>query len=219
MLRLYGIPFSNFYNMVKLAMLEKGFDFEEVNARPNDFGDRPQDNPAGKIPMLECREGCLTETLPILEFLEDVSYDFPLLSQDRYSRAQMRQCCNFFTHYVESSAREHYSHLFFGADLDQSRIAPSLATAKRGMLAVERLSSRKPWLMGEFSLVDIVGFFTMQYTLTVAEKVWQWDIAADHPWLTDWYQAMRERPMVGVTLSDCDRALAALRQMQKMGQV
>ena len=31
MLKLYGFPLSNYYNMVKIALIEKGVDFEEVD--------------------------------------------------------------------------------------------------------------------------------------------------------------------------------------------
>ena len=30
MIKLHGVPVSNYYNMAKLAMLEKGIDFEEI---------------------------------------------------------------------------------------------------------------------------------------------------------------------------------------------
>ena len=34
-LKLYGMPLSNYYNMVKTILIEKGMDFEEVLVKPN----------------------------------------------------------------------------------------------------------------------------------------------------------------------------------------
>ena len=53
MLKLYGFPVSNYYNMVKLALLEKALPFEEV---PFVSGQTPQVlaiSPRGKVPVLE----------------------------------------------------------------------------------------------------------------------------------------------------------------------
>ena len=35
MIKLYGAPLSNYYNMVKVALLEKGLAFEEVLTPPS----------------------------------------------------------------------------------------------------------------------------------------------------------------------------------------
>ena len=34
-IKLYGMPLSNYYNMVKTVLLEKGMDFEEMLILPN----------------------------------------------------------------------------------------------------------------------------------------------------------------------------------------
>ena len=39
MIKLYGIGLSNYYNMVKLSLTEKGLDFEEVMAEPSQEAD------------------------------------------------------------------------------------------------------------------------------------------------------------------------------------
>ena len=35
MIKLYGFAVSNYYNMVKMALIEKGMEFEEVTVRPS----------------------------------------------------------------------------------------------------------------------------------------------------------------------------------------
>ena len=53
MYKLYGFRVSNYYNMVKLPLLEKGIDFEEVDTMPSADEDFLQKSPMGKVPCLE----------------------------------------------------------------------------------------------------------------------------------------------------------------------
>ena len=62
MLKLYGFPFSNYYNMVKHALLHKGVAFEEVlqyDSKQADFLDK---NPAGKVPALDTGQGMFSRS-------------------------------------------------------------------------------------------------------------------------------------------------------------
>ncbi|MCA9779109.1 MAG: glutathione S-transferase family protein, partial [Candidatus Eremiobacteraeota bacterium] len=68
MIKLYGLPVSNYYNVVKLAMLEKGVPFEEVLQRPNQDPSYLAISPLGKMPCVVTPEGPVAETLAILEY-------------------------------------------------------------------------------------------------------------------------------------------------------
>ena len=66
MLKLYGFSVSNYNNMVKLALLEKGVPFEEV---PFFAGQSPEAlaiSPRGKVPVLGVEQGYVNETSVIL---------------------------------------------------------------------------------------------------------------------------------------------------------
>jgi glutathione S-transferase len=80
MLKLHGFPFSNYHNVVKVVLLEKGLEFEEVlTYPPADEGYRAK-NPTGKYPCLEIEDGgFLGESKVILNYLEDAYPDVPLL--------------------------------------------------------------------------------------------------------------------------------------------
>ena len=47
MIKLYGFPVSNYFNMVKWALLENGIEFEEVHAMPNQESDFTSKSPMG----------------------------------------------------------------------------------------------------------------------------------------------------------------------------
>ena len=53
MLKLCGFAVSNYYNKVKLSLLEKGIPFEEELAYPSQKEDFRKDSPMGKVPALE----------------------------------------------------------------------------------------------------------------------------------------------------------------------
>ncbi len=57
MLKLGGFAISNYYNKVKVALLEKGVAFEEVNCRPSQEPDYLERSPMGKVPFLDLGNG------------------------------------------------------------------------------------------------------------------------------------------------------------------
>ena len=52
MLKLHGFSVSNYYNMVKLALLEKGLPFEEVTFYGGQAPQALEVSPRGKVPVL-----------------------------------------------------------------------------------------------------------------------------------------------------------------------
>ncbi|MDG1464250.1 MAG: glutathione S-transferase N-terminal domain-containing protein, partial [Acidimicrobiales bacterium] len=83
--KLYGFSVSNYYNMVKLALLEKGLPFEEV---PFYAGQTPEVlavSPRGKVPVLGVKQGFINETSVILEYLEQTQEGPALLPADPFA--------------------------------------------------------------------------------------------------------------------------------------
>ena len=71
MLTLCGIPLSNYYNKVKLALLEKGLPFEEELVMTGSAAEpHLPETPLGKVPFLRTEQGALCESSAILEYLE-----------------------------------------------------------------------------------------------------------------------------------------------------
>ena len=89
MLKLHGFAVSNYYNMVKLALLEKGLPFEEVTFYPAQTAESLAISPRGKVPVLGVDAGFINETAIILEYLEQTQKGAPLLPSDPFERAQV----------------------------------------------------------------------------------------------------------------------------------
>ncbi|MEY2839261.1 MAG: hypothetical protein RJB60_1560, partial [Pseudomonadota bacterium] len=70
MLKLHGFPLSNYFNKVKLALLEKGIAFEEVLVDFGKGGAEGAKSPLGKVPFLETEHGALCESQVMLDYIE-----------------------------------------------------------------------------------------------------------------------------------------------------
>ena len=57
MIKLYGVSVSNFYNKVKLSLLEKNIAFTEVEMGPSEEESLLSRSPMGKILRRELRAG------------------------------------------------------------------------------------------------------------------------------------------------------------------
>src|SRR5690554_6835666 len=73
-LQLYGSPISTYYNKVKIALIEMGLPFEEIEVVPGAAQDGVR-SPSGKIPFLRHGDSHVYESQAIIEYLEDIRPD------------------------------------------------------------------------------------------------------------------------------------------------
>ena len=92
MLTLCGFPISNYYNKVKLALLEKGLVFAEENVATMSTDPLVlAASPLRKIPFLRTEHGALCESQVMLDYLE-AAYPTPaLLPADPFAAAKVRE--------------------------------------------------------------------------------------------------------------------------------
>src|SRR5512145_1755985 len=95
MLTLCGFAASNYYNKVKLALLEKGAPFTEEQVFPSGNEDTLRLTPMGKVPFLRLSDGGLSESQAIIEYLEQIQPEPPLYPKDVLARAKCRELIQF----------------------------------------------------------------------------------------------------------------------------
>src|ERR1700757_2899131 len=115
MLKLHGFVVSNYFNMVQLALIEKGLPFEIVTTYPNNSPEFLAHSPRGKVPFLQTEHGYINETSAILDYLEESQGGVPLLPSDPFARAQVRALMKEIELYIELPARQCFGEAFFGA--------------------------------------------------------------------------------------------------------
>lgn len=211
MLKLYGFPVSDYYNMVKAALLEKGFQFEEVMVRPGADPGFLAKSPMGKIPCLEVAEGCITETSVILEFIEDVSSDLPLLPAEPYRRAKVRELMQSTELYLELVARQLFGAVFFGAPLGDELKKSVGAQLDKGVAALNKLLQFKPYAAGaELTYADLMLYYTVTLGGMAVEKALGRKLADEMPGLGEWLARMDKNPSIQAVNRDRDQALKAM---------
>lgn len=161
MIQLHGFAVSNYYNKVKLALLEKNVPFTEVYQ-----GTRSTDeavlaaSPLAKIPYITTDQGSLCESQAILEWLEDAFPQPPLMPADPFAAAKVRELTTFIDWHLEMTARQLYGSVFFGAaplsDGNKARIRQEL---EKNIAAFKRLAKFSPYVAGEqFTQADCSAF-------------------------------------------------------------
>jgi glutathione S-transferase len=161
MLTLHSTPISNYYNKVKLALLEKGIPFTEAHAATHSTDEAILSaSPLGKIPFITSEEGALCESQPIMEWLEAKWPQPPLLPADPFAAAKVRELTTFIDWHLEIVARQLYGSAFFGAPaLSESNLARIRKQLQTNIAAFKRLAKFSPFVAGDtFTQADCAAF-------------------------------------------------------------
>lgn len=180
MLVLCGFPISNYYNKVKLVLLEKGIPFTEelVGSGLRDEAVLAA-TPLGKIPFIRTEDGPLCESSAIVEYLEARWPDVPLLPADPWAAAKVRELCVFTDLHLELVARELYRKAFFGGDISESSAARVRKQLEKNLTAYRRLAKFAPFLAGDtFTLADCCAWPTLPLVSMATKAVYGEDLLA-----------------------------------------
>jgi glutathione S-transferase len=174
MIRLHGFAISNYYNKAKMALLEKGLPFEEVYAATgNASEDMLVCSPLGKVPYITTERGSLCESQAILEYLEALQPDPPLLPSDPWEAAKVRELCTFVDLHLELVARELYTQAFFGGTLSESQQARVRKLLTRNIAGFKRLARFAPYLAGErFTMADCSAYVSLPLVSMASKAIY-----------------------------------------------
>jgi glutathione S-transferase len=163
MITLCGSPISNYYNKVKLALLEKNVPFTEeaVRIKSNDEAVLSC-SPLGKIPFLRTPQGGLCESQAILEYLEAAYPQPPLLPPDPFAAAKVRELVTFVDLHLELVARDLYPQAFFGGTVSENSKTRVRTQLEKNIAGFKRLARFAPYLAGDtFTQADCAGYASL----------------------------------------------------------
>ncbi|MGR8918415.1 MAG: glutathione S-transferase family protein [Gammaproteobacteria bacterium] len=212
MIKLHGFRVSNYYNMVKFAMLEKGLDFEEVEAMPSQEAEFKAKSPMGKVPCIETGRGFLSETSAIFEYFEAIKPSPTLFGADAFKAAKVREVCKVIELYIELQGRRHYAEIFFGEKRNEAAVEEAKPVIENGLAALKQLGSFGPFICGEFSAADIFAAHTFIYAAPVCQAVYGWDIIAEVPGLQAAIDATNARDAGAQVAADHGAAMKAFQE-------
>jgi glutathione S-transferase len=160
MIKLYTFPPSTNSRKVRIALIEKGLEFERITI---DLTKREQKNPDylkvhpfGQIPALDDEGFVVYDSTIINEYLED-EYPYPsLMPSDSEGRARARMMEDFrdshfnpyFVHLIQESRKPE-------AERDAQRIENAKVEITKAFDRIETELQGKDYLAGPFSLADV----------------------------------------------------------------
>jgi len=214
MFKLYGFPVSNYYNMVKLALLEKGLAFEEVTFYPTPTPQSLAISPRGKVPVLEVEGGFINETSVILEYLEQTAQGTPLLPADPFERAQVLAMAREIELYIELPGRACYGEAFFGMTLPDAIKEKTKTELLLGFAALGRHGKFAPYAAGDsLSIADLYFLYSVPLACAVGQKLFGIDLLAEMPKAKALLERLEQNPHVQKIAADKDAAMPAFLAM------
>jgi glutathione S-transferase len=160
MLTLCGVSISNYYNKVKLALLEKGVPFaeERVETKSKDPAVLGA-SPLAKVPFIKTEQGPLCESQVILDYLEAAAPQRPLFPADPYQAAKVRELIAFIELHLELVVREIYPQAFDDKPVSDETKARVRAALTKNIAAFKQLAKFAPYVAGpEFTAADCAAW-------------------------------------------------------------
>lgn len=210
MLRLHGYPVSNYFNAVRASLIEKGAPFEVVMERASQDDAFLRRSAMGKIPYLETNQGCIAETVSILEYIEDTAPGLPLYPSDTFARAKVRQVMNIIQVYIDTPMRTLFPGVFMGGSNAPETVGATRFVLDRAIAALCRILTPDPFLMGPVPThADFLAFYTFDLGERVFSHVYGESLLERIPGVPQWFAMMQIRPSTQIVQSDFSPAFAA----------
>src|SRR5262245_32698676 len=195
MIKLYTFPPSTNSRKVRIALLEKGLEFERINI---DLSKREQKNPEylqihpfGQLPALDDEGFIVYDSTIINEYLED-EYPYPaLMPKDSEGRARVRMLEDFrdshfnpfFVHIIQEMRKP-------DGERDATRIDNAKVEITKVFDRLEKELSGKQYLVGDFSLADAAFMSNIELLDRFSIPV----DAGKYPKTVAWIARLKTRP-------------------------
>ena len=202
-LKLCGFAASNYYNKVKMQLMEKGVPFEEVLVWASQDEAYLARSPRGKVPYIEVDGRTLAESSAICEYVEEAYPDKPLLPQDPFERAKVRELIKFLELHVELVMRRLYAEAFFGGKVSDETKRQVEKDLPRGLKAAMQLAKFASYAAGpELTLADCAAAQHLPIVALATKRIYGRDFTEPYPQVAAYLKEMSQRPTVQKIAAD-----------------
>jgi glutathione S-transferase len=169
-------------------------------------------SPLGKNPYLKTEQGTLCESQVILDYLEQVYPEPPLLPKDPFAAAKVRELVTFIDWHLEIATRQLYGAAFFGAPpLSESNAARIRREVEQKIAGFRKLAKFSPYVAGDtFTMADCAAFASLPLVAMATKAVYGEDLlqaaGVDHKAYT---RLIGERPSAQKVVADRKAAQAS----------
>ena len=162
MITLCGFPLSNYYNKVKLVLLEKGLDFTEEYVATRSPGESVlAASPLGKVPFIRTEHGAMSESQAIVDWIEARFPEPALVPADPWQRAKLAELVAYIELHLELVARAVRAGVLrrHGERGDEGARAELLP---RHIAGFGRLAKFSPYVAGDsFTQADCAAYVSL----------------------------------------------------------
>jgi glutathione S-transferase len=194
-LKLCGFSASNYYNKIKLQLMEKEVTFsEELVWTGHSDGLLVDRSPMGKVPFLDTSQGPVSESGACAEYIEATYPQKPLLPADPYAAAKVREIIIYSELHLELVARNLYPEAFFGGKVSDNVKERTRKLLERGVHGFAKLVKFSPFVAGpEFTLADCAVVAHLPLVSSASRIIYGDDVLAGLP-VREYVKMMGERP-------------------------
>jgi len=202
----YGPAYSTFARTCRLALEEKGVDYDLVEV--DMLGGAHQTlehlarHPFGKVPAFEHDGLALYETDAIIRYVNDVFPGTDLVPADAAARARMTQAINVIGSYAYGAMigqifMQRAVMPMIGSTADEEVIAAGIPKAETALAALEKIIGNHAYLAGDrLSLADLLLVPIYDYMTQIPEGQ---KLLAKAPNLQRWWDTVATRPSLAKT--------------------
>jgi glutathione S-transferase len=160
MITLCGSTISNYYNKVKMALIEKGIPFTEEKVGTGSKEEAVLSaSPLAKVPFIRTPNGTMCESQVILDWIEATHPQPALVPADPWAAAKVRELVTFIDLHLELVARELYPKAFFGGELSEANQARLRKQLEKNIAGFKRLARFSPFVAGDtFTQADCAAY-------------------------------------------------------------
>ena len=177
---LCGFTASNYYNKVKLALLEKGVAFTEELVPSGKKSELVLEaTPLGKVPFIRTEHGTLCESQVIMDYIEARHPKPPLMPADPWQAAKVRELTTFIELHLELAARQLYPKAFFGGELSEANVERLRKLLTTNIAGFRRLAKFSPFVAGDtFTQADCAAWASLPVVAMATRAVYGEDLLA-----------------------------------------
>ena len=195
---LYSGPMSLFTGKVRIALDEKGLDYQLESVPFTRAGYQPKHpkvvelNPKQQVPVLVDGDLAIYDSTIIFEYLEERHPAPPLYPRDPAARARCRVMEAAADEILFPSVWDLIREVFYkpaGTGRDEAAVANAKQSIAAHYARLERQLGEQPFLCGEVCVADIGYFMTITFATSLGQG-----LTAAYPGLQAWYARCLARP-------------------------
>ena len=215
-MKLYSGPLSLFTAKVRVALAEKGLEYEKISVSwslESRYEPHHPDvvalNPKREVPVLVDADVVIYDSTLIFEYLEDRYPEPPLYPRDAAGRARCRQLEAAADELVFPSLWDLIEEVFYRGGVstgrDERRVSEARAALAQRYEMLDKELSDREHLCGEFSVADIGTFIMVSTAATLGAAPGQ-----GHAHLLAWLARVGSRSAVAAEVQEMQVFAASL---------